>query len=132
KAPEKVKEWIGTYGPEKIILGADVRDRKIAVSGWLETSSLELNDFIDSYYALGIRHVLCTDISRDGMLQGPAFELYNELMSRYPYLQLIASGGVSGIEDVERLIENGIPSVVIGKAIYEGMIDLNELAELGK
>lgn len=132
KAPEKVKEWIGTYGPEKIILGADVRDRKIAVSGWLETSSLELNDFIDSYYALGIRHVLCTDISRDGMLQGPAFELYNELMSRYPDLQLIASGGVSGIEDVERLIENGIPSVVIGKAIYEGMIDLNELAELGK
>jgi len=132
KAPEKVKEWIGTYGPEKIILGADVRDRKIAVSGWLETSSLELNDFIDSYHALGIRHVLCTDISRDGMLQGPAFELYNELMSRYPDLQLIASGGVSGIEDVERLIENGIPSVVIGKAIYEGMIDLNELAELGK
>jgi phosphoribosylformimino-5-aminoimidazole carboxamide ribotide isomerase len=132
KAPEKVKEWIGTYGPEKIILGADVRDRKIAVSGWLETSSLELNDFIDSYYALGIRHVLCTDISRDGMLQGPAFELYKELMSRYPDLQLIASGGVSGIEDVERLIENGIPSVVIGKAIYEGMIDLNELAELGK
>lgn len=131
KQPEKVKEWIAKYGAERIILGADARDRKIAVSGWLETSELDLMDFIGDYYALGIRHVLCTDISRDGMLQGPAFDLYNEIMSRFPDLQLIASGGVSGIEDVDRLKANGIPSVVIGKAIYEGRIDLDELAAFG-
>ena len=130
KDPEKVKEWIITYGADRIILGADVKERRIAVSGWLETSNLNLFDFIDSYYQLGIRHVLCTDISKDGMLEGPAFELYNEIMKKYSDLQLIASGGVSGIEDVKQLKANGIPSVVIGKAIYEGRIDLNELAKL--
>jgi phosphoribosylformimino-5-aminoimidazole carboxamide ribotide isomerase len=130
KDPEKLKEWIAKYGPDRIILGADVKDNKIAVSGWLETSSLDLFDFLKAYYALGIRHVLCTDISKDGMLEGPAFDLYNALMRAYPDLQLIASGGVSGIEDVKQLKENGIPSVVIGKAIYEGRIDLNELAKL--
>jgi phosphoribosylformimino-5-aminoimidazole carboxamide ribotide isomerase len=130
KAPEKVMEWITEYGAEQIILGADVKERMIAVSGWLETSNLDLFDFIDSYYQLGIRHVLCTDISKDGMLQGPAFDLYTEMIKKYSDLQLIASGGVSGIEDVKQLKANGIPSVVIGKAIYEGRIDLNELAKL--
>ena len=130
KDPEKLKGWIMKYGPDRIILGADVKDHKIAVSGWLETSSLDLFGFIQSYYELGIRHVLCTDISKDGMLQGPAFELYKEIMSSYPDLKLIASGGVSGVEDVKKLKENGIPSVVIGKAIYEGRIDLKELAQL--
>lgn len=130
KDPVKVKEWIARYGADKIILGADVKGRMIAVSGWLETSTLELFDFIDSYYADGIRHVLCTDISKDGMLQGPAFSLYDEIMKNYPDLQLIASGGVSGIEDVRKLKEAGIPVVVIGKAIYEGRIDLKELASL--
>lgn len=130
KDPVKVKEWITRYGAGKIILGADVKDQMIAVSGWLETSTLELFDFIDSYYSQGIRHVLCTDISKDGMLQGPAFGLYNEIMKNYPDLQLIASGGVSGIEDVRKLKEAGIPAVVIGKAIYEGRIDLKELASL--
>jgi phosphoribosylformimino-5-aminoimidazole carboxamide ribotide isomerase len=130
KDPEKLKEWIAKYGPDRIILGADVKDNKIAVSGWLETSSLDLFDFLKDYHALGIRHVLCTDISKDGMLEGPAFDLYNALMRAYPDLQLIASGGVSGIDDVKQLKENGIPSVVIGKAIYEGRIDLNELAKL--
>lgn len=130
KDPEKLKGWIANYGPDRIILGADVKDRNIAVSGWLETSNLDLFDFIDRYYQLGIRHVLCTDISKDGMLQGPAFELYNEIMTGYPDLKLIASGGVSGIEDVKQLKENEIPSVVIGKAIYEGRIELNELLQL--
>jgi phosphoribosylformimino-5-aminoimidazole carboxamide ribotide isomerase len=130
KAPEKVKEWIAKYGAERIILGADVKERMIAVSGWLETSNLDLFGFIDSYYQLGIRHVLCTDISKDGMLQGPAFDLYTEIMKKYNDLQLIASGGVSGIADVKQLKANGIPSVVIGKAIYEGRIDLSELAQL--
>jgi phosphoribosylformimino-5-aminoimidazole carboxamide ribotide isomerase len=130
KDPGKVKEWISKYGAEKIILGADVKDRMIAVSGWLETSELELFSFIDDYYTLGIRHVLCTDISKDGMLEGPAFGLYSELMQRYPDLELIASGGVSGIRDVKELQEIGIPSVVIGKAIYEGRIELKELIQL--
>jgi phosphoribosylformimino-5-aminoimidazole carboxamide ribotide isomerase len=130
KDPQKVKEWIAKYGPERIILGADVKDRMIAVSGWLETSDLELFTFLEQYYQLGIRHVLCTDISKDGMLEGPAFELYSELMERFPDLELIASGGVSGIEDVKRLKELNIPAVVIGKAIYEGRIDLRELGVL--
>lgn len=130
KDAAKVNDWISQYGAEKIILGADVKDRKIAVGGWLETSTLELTDFIKNYYNVGVRHVLCTDISKDGMLEGPAFELYNELMQVFPDLVLIASGGVSGIQDVERLKENRIPAVVIGKAIYEGRIDLKELAQL--
>lgn len=130
KDAAKVNDWISQYGAEKIILGADVKDRKIAVGGWLETSTLELTDFIKNYYNVGVRHVLCTDISKDGMLEGPAFELYNELMQVFPDLELIASGGVSGIQDVERLKENRIPAVVIGKAIYEGRIDLKELAQL--
>jgi phosphoribosylformimino-5-aminoimidazole carboxamide ribotide isomerase len=130
KDPSKVSEWIDRFGAEKIILGADVKDRMIAIGGWLETSSLELFDLIQLYYDKGVRDVLCTDISKDGMLEGPAFSLYDEIMQKYPDLLLIASGGVSGIEDVRKLKDAGIPSVVIGKAIYEGRIDLNELATL--
>jgi phosphoribosylformimino-5-aminoimidazole carboxamide ribotide isomerase len=132
KDPQKVKQWIAKYGADKIILGADVKDRMIAVNGWLETSRLELFPFVEEYYQLGIRHVLCTDISKDGMLEGPAYELYSEIMKRFPDLQLIASGGVSGIEDVKRLNEDNIPAVVIGKAIYEGRINLNELIKLNE
>jgi phosphoribosylformimino-5-aminoimidazole carboxamide ribotide isomerase len=102
----------------------------VAIGGWLETSSLELFDLIQHYYNKGVHNVLCTDISKDGMLEGPAFSLYDEIMQKYPDLLLIASGGVSGIEDVRKLKDAGIPSVVIGKAIYEGRIDLNELATL--
>ena len=125
--PELLKEWIKRYGAETFIIGADVKEGKIAISGWLETSSLELMDFIQTYYDLGIRHFLCTDISKDGMLQGPAFDLYNDIMQLFPDLQLIASGGVSGINDVQELKNNNIPAVVIGKAIYEGLISLREL-----
>jgi phosphoribosylformimino-5-aminoimidazole carboxamide ribotide isomerase len=130
KDPAKVKEWISKFGADRIILGADVKDRRIAVSGWLETSAIDLFDFIEDYYSCGIRNVLCTDISKDGMLEGPAFELYSELMKRFTDLKLIASGGVSGIEDVRKLKDLGIPAVVIGKAIYEGRISLRELAVL--
>jgi phosphoribosylformimino-5-aminoimidazole carboxamide ribotide isomerase len=130
KDPDKIKEWILEYGAESIILGADVKDKKIAVNGWLETSSIDLVKFIHEYYLLGIRHVLCTDISKDGMLEGPSFELYNELMTTFPDLQLIASGGVSNLQHVVSLKENGIPAVVIGKAIYEERIGLKELSEL--
>lgn len=124
------KEWILTYGAEKFILGADVKGRNIAVSGWLETSDVNLVDFIAEYVALGIRDVLCTDISKDGMLQGPAFELYDELMLQFPDLKLIASGGVSKIEDVIELKNRKIPAIVIGKAIYEKRIDLDDLIKI--
>ncbi len=130
KNPPLLKEWILEYGAEKIILGADVNNKKIAVNGWLETSNIDLFKFIHEYYNLGIRHVLCTDISKDGMLAGPAFDLYNELMDSFTDLQLIASGGVSNITDVIRLKDNGIPAVVIGKAIYEERIGLKELSAL--
>lgn len=132
KEPEKLKEWIKKYGAEKFILGADVKNRMIAVNGWLETSNIELFNFIDSYYQEGIRNILCTDISKDGMMQGPAFDLYSEIMQRFPDLQLIASGGVSNIQDIRTLQQNNIPSVVIGKAIYEGKINLEELSQLNK
>jgi phosphoribosylformimino-5-aminoimidazole carboxamide ribotide isomerase len=121
------KSWIEKYGADKFILGADVHDLKIAVSGWLETSSIDLFDFIEEYVALGIKNVLCTDISKDGTLTGPSFDLYNQIMEKFPQIDLIASGGVSCIEDVIQLQDSNILSVVIGKAIYENKIDLNSL-----
>lgn len=130
KDPELLSNWIQEYGADKIILGADVKDLFIATNGWLETSKLSLFDFLEDYYQKGIRNVLCTDISKDGMLEGPAFELYNSIMKKFNDLDLIASGGISCIEDVIRLKSEGIPSVVIGKAIYENKIDLNELSKL--
>lgn len=126
------KSWIEKYGADKFILGADVHDLKIAVGGWLETSSIDLFDFIEEYVALGIRTVLCTDISKDGTLTGPSFDLYNQIMEQFPQIDLIASGGVSKIEDVMELDQNKIPAVVIGKAIYENKIDLEELAQLAQ
>ena len=130
KEPELFSGWIQTNGPEKIILGADVKDLFIATNGWLETSKLSLFDFLEDYYKKGIRNVLCTDISKDGMLEGPAFELYRKIMEKFRDLQLIASGGISCIEDVKRLKSDGIPAVVIGKAIYENRIDLKELLKI--
>jgi len=119
--------WIEKYGAEKIILGADVKDEKIAVSGWLETTSIDLLPFVKNYYQKGINKVICTDISKDGMLQGPAVELYKKILSQQPDLYLIASGGVSSVNDIEILMENNIPAVITGKAIYEGKIKLSEL-----
>jgi len=130
KDPETVFHWISEFGPDKFILGADALNGKIAVNGWIDDSGIDLFEFIDRYYTKGVRHVLCTDISKDGMLQGTSNELYTGIMEAYPDLFLIASGGVSGISDVEELIRLNIPSVVIGKAIYEGRIDINELAKL--
>jgi len=130
KDPETVFHWISEFGPDKFILGADALNGKIAVNGWIDDSGIDLFEFIDRYYTKGVRHVLCTDISKDGMLQGTSNELYTQIKKAYPDLFLIASGGVSGIADVEELIRLNIPSVVIGKAIYEGRIDVNELAKL--
>ncbi|HEY6915906.1 MAG TPA: 1-(5-phosphoribosyl)-5-[(5-phosphoribosylamino)methylideneamino]imidazole-4-carboxamide isomerase [Paludibacter sp.] len=122
--------WISKFGGEKIILGADVKNEKIAVGGWLETTELDLMPFILNYMEQGISKVICTDISKDGMLQGPAIELYKKMLSEKPDIYLIASGGVSSIRDIELLHEAAVPAVITGKAIYEGRIKLEELTRL--
>ncbi|MBR4708949.1 MAG: 1-(5-phosphoribosyl)-5-[Bacteroidaceae bacterium] len=125
--PESVGLWIEKYGAERIVLGADVRDGKISINGWKEDSALELMPFLEGYRKQGLQHVLCTDISKDGMLQGPNTALYKSIMAQWPDCRLIASGGVSSKEDIRALDEAGIPAVVFGKAIYEGRIDLASL-----
>ena len=125
--PELCFEWLEKYGPERIILGADVRHGKISINGWKEDSDEDLLPFLRKYIDAGIRNVLCTEISKDGTLAGPAIELYKSIMQEYPELHLIASGGVSSIDDIKALDAAGIPAVVFGKAIYEGRIDLKEL-----
>ncbi len=120
-------EWIKTYGAEKIILGADVKNGNIAVNGWKEESQEGLLDFLESYISKGIQYVICTDISKDGLLQGTATELYKEIIAKFPTLKLIASGGVSCVEDLTELKNAGLYGAIVGKAIYEGRIKLNEI-----
>lgn len=127
KNPDLFKKWLHQYGAEKIILGADAKDKRIAVSGWMEDSSLELIPFLHDYTKEGIYKVLCTDISKDGMLQGPSIVLYKEIMKEFPEMHLIASGGVSCLQDLIALEEAGIPAVVFGKALYEGRITMKDL-----
>ncbi|KAA3614678.1 MAG: 1-(5-phosphoribosyl)-5-[(5-phosphoribosylamino)methylideneamino]imidazole-4-carboxamide isomerase [Calditrichaeota bacterium] len=119
--------WLKKYGPEKIILGADFKDNKVAVSGWQETKSIEILNFLKNQYINGFRNTVCTDISRDGVLQGPAFDFYQIVKKEIPGLNIIASGGVSKIEDVVELNKNGMDGVIIGKAIYEEKIQLKQL-----
>ena len=128
--PDTVLGWMERYGAEHLILGADVKDGKISINGWLEDSAYELMPFLQRYLDAGMMHVLCTDISRDGMLQGPATALYGSIVKAFPHCRLIASGGVSCIEDILQLDKAGVPAVVFGKAIYEGKINMNELAEM--
>ena len=130
KSPDVFARWIVTYGAERIILGADAKDKRIAVSGWKEDSALNLFEFVDEYRSQGITQVICTDIRRDGMLQGPALDLYREMLAHDPELYLIASGGVSGIDDIYRLDEAGVSGVIFGKALYEGRITLDMLRPL--
>lgn len=130
KRRELMLEWLERYGQDKIILGADVRNRRIAVNGWKEDSELDLIPFLSDYINKGIKKVLCTDISKDGMMQGPSVQLYKEIMLAFPDLHLIASGGVASIEDICCLENAGIPAVVFGKAFYEGKITLNQLRKL--
>ena len=125
--PDLFMGWLEKYGAERIILGADVRHGKISINGWKEDSSEDLLPFLKKYVDAGVSNVLCTEISKDGTLAGPAIELYQSIMAAYPELHLIASGGVSSIEDIHALDAAGIPAVVFGKAIYEGKINLNEL-----
>lgn len=125
--PERFMGWLEEYGAEKMILGADVRHGKISINGWKEDSAEDLLPFLKKYIDAGVKNVLCTEISKDGTLAGPAIDLYQRMMEAYPELHLIASGGVSSIADIEALDAAGIPAVVFGKAIYEGKIDLKEL-----
>ena len=130
--PELCERWIKEYGAEKIILGADVRNGKISINGWKEDSAEDLIPFLRKYVEMGIKNVLCTEISKDGTLGGPAIELYKSVMDVFPELHLIASGGVSSNEDIYRLEEAGIPAVVFGKAMYEGKIDVKQLLAWAK
>jgi phosphoribosylformimino-5-aminoimidazole carboxamide ribotide isomerase len=127
KKPAVFQQWIEQYGAEKIILGADAMNEKVAVSGWLEESNEELIPFINNYYNNGIRYVICTDIAKDGMLEGPSFDLYQKILEQVPHIQLIASGGIATFEELPRLAELGCEGTIIGKAIYEGRITLKQL-----
>jgi phosphoribosylformimino-5-aminoimidazole carboxamide ribotide isomerase len=120
-------KWLEKYGAEKIILGADAKNGNIAVSGWLETTELPVIEFISEYHKNGILKVISTDISRDGMLSGPAFDLYSEIMETLPKVEIIASGGIATIDDILKLNEMGVPGVIVGKAIYENRITLEEI-----
>lgn len=130
KNPDRFLAWLERYGAERIILGADVKNGKIAVSGWQEESQEELLPFLERYLAAGVRYAICTDVSKDGLLQGAALELYADIRERFPNLQLIASGGVTSIEEVNRLREIGCFGAIIGKAIYEGHIRLEDLVAI--
>jgi phosphoribosylformimino-5-aminoimidazole carboxamide ribotide isomerase len=127
--PDMFQSWLFAYGSKKIILGADARDGKIAVSGWTNTTAIGLFDFLKEYKALGVVQVLCTDISRDGMLEGSSVELYQDMVHQFSNLQIIASGGISSVGEIRSLNESGIAGAVIGKALYEGKIRLEELKE---
>lgn len=130
KNPDRFCHWLQKYGPERIILGADVKEGRIAVNGWKEESACELFPFLDDYLSKGVTQAICTDVGRDGMLQGPSLELYKEILRRHPSLYLVASGGVGSLQDVEALEEAGLPAVIIGKAFYEGRITLEDMEKV--
>jgi len=127
KNPDVFKSWMQQYGADKIILGADAKNEKVAISGWLEESTSDLIPFIQNYQGEGIQYVICTDISKDGMLQGPSFELYRKILEQTPNIKLIASGGISTFDELPKLAELGCEGTIIGKAIYENRISLKQL-----
>ncbi len=123
-----VEEWLSEFGPEKIILGADVREGRIAVNAWKENTQEGIFDFIEGYEKTGVQKVICTDISRDGMLKGPSTDLYRELTGRFPGMEIIASGGVSGMQDIRDLEKTGVKGVIFGKAFYEGYLTAGDIS----
>lgn len=127
KNRDQVLAWLSEYGAERLILGADVKDRMVAIHGWTETSQLSIDDLLKDYLTAGLKYVICTDISTDGMLSGPNIDLYKELIRDYPTLQLIASGGVSSAEDLDELKSSGLYGAIVGKAIYENRVTLDQL-----
>ena len=128
-SPELFNEWLKDFGPDRIILGADIKNGKIAVKGWLEESSTGICELIDGFLPYGLKQVICTDISRDGMLCGPALALYRELAAKYPSLRFTVSGGISCAADIREVEAAGLPAVIVGKAYYEGRITLAELEQ---
>ena len=126
KNPTLFQEWITKYGSQKIILGADANNEKVAISGWLEESKEDLIPFIQNYQSKGIQYVICTDIAKDGMLEGPSFELYKKILNQIPNIKLIASGGISTFDELPKLAEMGCEGTIIGKAIYENRITLKQ------
>ena len=130
--PERYLNWLHKYGADRLILGADVRNGYVSINGWKEDSDVKLEDFLLRYMNEGTKNVLCTEISKDGTLAGPAVELYRSIMQRYPECHLIASGGVGSTEDILALEAAGIPAVVFGKAFYEGKIDLKSLITMSR
>ncbi|WP_010522562.1 1-(5-phosphoribosyl)-5-[(5-phosphoribosylamino)methylideneamino]imidazole-4-carboxamide isomerase [Aquimarina agarivorans] len=129
KNPDVFRSWLTKFGADKIILGADANNEKIAVSGWLEESDQELIPFVKGYQKEGVSYVICTDISKDGMLQGPSFDLYKKILNQIPNIKLIASGGISSFDELPKLAEIGCEGTIIGKAIYENRISLKQLEE---
>ncbi|NIJ55399.1 1-(5-phosphoribosyl)-5-[(5-phosphoribosylamino)methylideneamino]imidazole-4-carboxamide isomerase [Dyadobacter arcticus] len=127
KQPEIFQNWLEVYGGEKIILGADAKNEKIAVSGWEEGTQIWVYDFVEEYVEKGVKYTISTDVAKDGLLKGPSFDLYKNIQDKCPDLKIIASGGISGMKDVEKLAEMNIYGVIIGKAIYESRITLAEL-----
>jgi phosphoribosylformimino-5-aminoimidazole carboxamide ribotide isomerase len=123
------QDWLFAYGPEKMILGADIKDGKIAVSGWTNVTDLTLSDFLHYYKTMGVSQVLCTDIARDGMMQGSSVGLYQSMVKDFPSMRIIASGGISSVAEIHQLDQSGVAGAIIGKAIYEGLIKLEELRE---
>ena len=127
--PDVFAQWVDHYGSERIILAADVREGKIAISGWEEKTEVKLLDFLEENIKIGVRYVLCTDIDKDGMLSGPAVELYDRILQKLPEIKLIAGGGVSSVEDLHALTKLQVYGTVVGKAFYEGRISMDELAD---
>ncbi len=130
KQPALFEQWLTEFGSEKIILGADAKNEKIAVSGWEEGTELWIYDFLEKYVEKGVRYAISTDVAKDGLLQGPSFDLYRMMQEKCPDLHIIASGGVSNMKDIEQLAEMNLYGVIVGKAIYEGRVTLNELRKL--
>ena len=127
--PDLFAQWLQAFGPERLILGADVKNARIAVKGWLEESALGIEDLLEKFRPCGLVQVICTDISKDGMLCGPSEEMYTQLKTRFPEMEFTVSGGISKNADIERIKELGLPRVIVGKAFYEGRITLKELAK---
>jgi phosphoribosylformimino-5-aminoimidazole carboxamide ribotide isomerase len=127
KNPQQMQEWIEKFGYEKIILSADVKNTNVTISGWQLTSTVSVFDLISEYEKLNIKYVTCTDVGRDGMLEGPNFELYKKLRTQFPHIHLIASGGVRSMDDIRQLKSIGLYGVIIGKALYEGSIAPEQL-----
>lgn len=129
RQPETFERWLKEWGPERIILGADVRGREIAIGGWQEGGGVQLMPFLHRYTTLGVSYVVCTDVSKDGLLQGPSMQLYKEILVEFPNLRLIASGGVATMDDLHQLRDLGCWGCIVGKAIYENRISIDELAD---